>query len=84
VRDNGKGIDPDFLSAEGLPGHFGLPGMRERAQQIGGKLTVWSAPDSGTEIALSVPGARAYGIPARARGAWLGGRIFPDNREAKS
>ena len=49
VRDDGKGIDPKFLTDEGPAGHFGLRGMRERAQQIGGKLTVWSAPGSGTE-----------------------------------
>jgi nitrate/nitrite-specific signal transduction histidine kinase len=34
--------------------------MHERAKLIGGKLTVWSAPDSGTEIELSIPAARAY------------------------
>ena len=36
VRDDGKGIDPRFLTDEGPAGHFGLRGMRERAQQIGG------------------------------------------------
>ena len=78
VRDDGKGIDPRFLGDQGLAGHFGLPGMRERAQQLGGKLTVWSAPESGTEIALSVPGARAYGPPGGARRSWLG-RLFREN-----
>ena len=36
VRDDGKGIDPKLLTDEGPAGHFGLRGMRERAQQIGG------------------------------------------------
>ncbi|MGO9994108.1 MAG: histidine kinase [Steroidobacteraceae bacterium] len=60
VRDDGKGFDPRFLSAEGRPGHFGLHGMQERAKLIGGKLTVWTGGDSGTEIDLSIPAAHAY------------------------
>jgi signal transduction histidine kinase len=60
VRDDGKGIDPTFLTAEGRAGHFGLHGMRERAKLMGGKLAVWTAPDSGTEIELSIPAAHAY------------------------
>ena len=67
VRDDGKGIDPKFLTDEGPAGHFGLRGMRERAEQIGGKLSVWSAPGSGTELVLSVPGAIAYDTAKRAR-----------------
>jgi signal transduction histidine kinase len=72
VRDDGKGIDPKLLSDEGLPGHFGLRGMRERAQRIGGQFTLWSAPGSGTEIELSIPGARAYAESGAARRAWFG------------
>jgi signal transduction histidine kinase len=60
VRDDGKGIDPAFLSGEGIEGHFGLPGMRERAQVIGGKLAVWSEVDAGTEVELSIPAGAAY------------------------
>ena len=60
VRDDGKGIDPKLLSDDGREGHFGLRGMRERAKLIGGKLTVWSELDAGTELDLSVPAARAY------------------------
>ena len=65
VRDDGKGIDPKVLSGEGREGHFGLPGMRERAKLIGGKLTVWTAPGSGTEIEFSVPASHAYARAAR-------------------
>jgi len=60
VRDDGKGIDPKLLSDDGREGHFGLRGMRERAKLIGGKLTVWSELDAGTEVELSIPAARAY------------------------
>jgi signal transduction histidine kinase len=60
VRDDGKGIEPTLLTAEGRTGHFGLHGMRERAKLMGGKLTVWTATESGTEIELILPVARAY------------------------
>ncbi|HEX5885555.1 MAG TPA: hypothetical protein VFY67_13520, partial [Pyrinomonadaceae bacterium] len=51
----GTGIDPMIL-ANGKQGHFGLQGMRERAERIGGKLTLISLPKHGTEITLVVPG----------------------------
>jgi len=78
VRDDGKGLDPQFLSGTGLAGHFGLAGMRERAEQIGGKLTVSSTPESGTEIAFRLPGARAYESAARDRASWLR-RLFRES-----
>jgi signal transduction histidine kinase len=55
VKDDGAGIDPMIL-ANGKQGHFGLQGMRERAERIGGKLTLISLPNHGTEITLVVPG----------------------------
>ena len=63
VRDDGKGIDPKLLSDGEPEGHFGLRGMRERAKLIGGKLTVWSELDAGTEVELSIPASRAYTEP---------------------
>src|SRR6201997_2022064 len=60
VRDDGKGIGPEVLRGDGRKGHFGLHGMRERAKLVGGKLTIWSEVDGGTEIELNIPGARAY------------------------
>ncbi|WIV60482.1 sensor histidine kinase [Amycolatopsis nalaikhensis] len=48
VRDDGAGFDPDH--ADG----FGLRGMRSRAEQVGGRLSVRSGP-SGTELTLEVP-----------------------------
>jgi signal transduction histidine kinase len=59
VRDDGRGIDPETLDT--LPdGHWGLTGMRERAESIAGNLRVWSALGSGTEIDLTIPSSRAY------------------------
>jgi signal transduction histidine kinase len=60
VADNGKGIDKTVLSTGERAGHHGLPGMNERAQLAGGKLSVWSKLDSGTEIDLTIPASIAY------------------------
>jgi signal transduction histidine kinase/ligand-binding sensor domain-containing protein len=74
VRDDGKGIDSHVLQGEGREGHFGLPGMRERAKVAGGKLTVWSAVDSGTEVDLTIPATRAYRTRSEQR-SWLARRM---------
>jgi signal transduction histidine kinase len=55
----GKGIDPKHLLA-GRDGHWGLPGMRERADQIGAQLEIWSEVGAGTEVELRIPGSSAY------------------------
>ncbi|MBV8051354.1 MAG: hypothetical protein JOZ80_09210 [Acidobacteriaceae bacterium] len=65
VRDDGKGIQPEILRADGREGHYGLHGMRERAKLVGGELTIWSEVDSGTEIELIIPASRAYAKPIR-------------------
>ncbi|MDP9180084.1 MAG: histidine kinase, partial [Gemmatimonadota bacterium] len=59
VRDDGKGIDEDTMQRQ-PSGHFGLPGMRERAEIVGGRLEVWSKLNSGTHVELSIPGPIAY------------------------
>jgi signal transduction histidine kinase/ligand-binding sensor domain-containing protein len=67
-RDDGKGIDPSVVERGGRSGHWGLPGIRERAKQIGAELTVWSELGAGTEVELSIPGSVAYELsPSRAR-----------------
>jgi signal transduction histidine kinase/ligand-binding sensor domain-containing protein len=63
IRDDGKGMDP-AIAQGGREGHFGLRGMRERARLIGAKLTFWSRLDAGTEVEVTVPGARAYAVAA--------------------
>jgi len=54
VRDDGAGFDPD----EGLerPGCFGMAGMYERAQRMGGELQIESTPGAGTAVKLRIPG----------------------------
>ncbi|MGC4055128.1 MAG: triple tyrosine motif-containing protein [Paludibaculum sp.] len=71
VRDDGKGIDQRTLD-KGMPGHWGLSGMRERAQKLAGHLNLWSRPGAGTELDLSIPAKVAYPrTPRTARGEWF-------------
>jgi signal transduction histidine kinase len=60
IRDDGKGIDSKVLKEGGTEGHFGLRGIRERAQRIGATLDVWSKASAGTEAQLIVPAPVAY------------------------
>jgi len=60
IRDDGKGIDPEVLEESRRPGHWGLPGVRERAQRIGSQLSFWSQAGAGTEVELTIPAAIAY------------------------
>ncbi len=64
VRDDGRGIPAGILE-EGADGHYGLPGMRERALQIGGKLEISTAPVAGTVVQLSIPASIAYRASAK-------------------
>jgi signal transduction histidine kinase len=76
IRDDGTGIGADVLRAGGRDGHFGLHGMRERAGVVGGKLTVWSAAGSGTEVELSIPASHAYSssqVPGR---SWIAEKLY--------
>jgi signal transduction histidine kinase/ligand-binding sensor domain-containing protein len=69
VRDDGKGIDPAVLEKSRRPGHWGLPGVRERAKRIRSRLGFWSQAGAGTEVELTVPAAVAY--KAFTEGSWL-------------
>ena len=60
IRDDGKGIDPEVLKEGRRQGHWGLPGVKERAHQIGAQLDFWSEAGAGTEVQLSIPAAIAY------------------------
>ncbi|MBY5533687.1 hypothetical protein HFO58_11015 [Rhizobium leguminosarum] len=60
IRDNGHGLDLTVLHAGTREGHWGLPGMRERAESLGGKMSVNSNRELGTEIVATVPGKAAY------------------------
>jgi signal transduction histidine kinase len=60
IADDGRGIDAEVASAGQRPGHWGLVGMRERAERIGGLLVIDSQPGQGTTVRLAVPAKRAY------------------------
>ena len=66
IRDNGRGIDPKVLTEGGVAGHWGLRGIRERAERIGARLDFWSEAGAGTEVQLTVP--RRLLTRARERG----------------
>ncbi|MBY0504507.1 MAG: hypothetical protein K2X03_11385 [Bryobacteraceae bacterium] len=64
IRDNGCGIDARVLRS-GREGHWGLTGMRERAEKIGAQFHVRSSSSAGTEVELLVPGPIAFPVQAR-------------------
>ena len=59
VRDDGCGIDPEVRHS-GRDGHWGLPGMQERAERIGARLKVRSRRAAGTEVELTIPARIAF------------------------
>jgi signal transduction histidine kinase len=63
VRDDGRGIPASVLEQGGEPGHWGLPGMRERAERIRGVLEIWSRDGAGTEVQLRIRASLAYREP---------------------
>jgi signal transduction histidine kinase len=54
VRDDGKGFE---IGSQPGPrqGHFGIEGMRERAERLGGTLVLETAPGAGTTVRVAVP-----------------------------
>ena len=53
VRDDGSGFDPETVKARS--GHVGIAGMRERAEALGGTITIASAPGSGSTVEARIP-----------------------------
>jgi len=81
VRDNGCGMDSQVVQA-GREGHWGLPGMRERAEKIGARLQLWSSPNNGTDLVLYVPGHIAFRFESSGRlSKWFAKR-YPRKAEA--
>jgi len=80
VRDDGRGFDP-AIAPEEREGHFGLPGMKERAKIAGGKLKVWSEVGAGTEVELEMPASTAY--TKAPRRWWLSEKLAGNAEEMK-
>jgi signal transduction histidine kinase len=54
VEDNGAGFDGSLDRSEQSQ-HYGLLGMRERAERVGGDFSLTSAPGRGTQVRVTVP-----------------------------
>lgn len=55
VTDDGRGADPSVLTSATAGGHWGIAGMRERAQRAGGTLSVTTAPGGGMRVTATLP-----------------------------
>ncbi len=55
VQDDGSGIDPERARLAPLRGHIGLASCAERAEALGGRLDVASAPGAGTRVDVWLP-----------------------------
>ncbi|HVI58236.1 MAG TPA: two-component regulator propeller domain-containing protein [Luteimonas sp.] len=70
IRDDGVGIPEDVLARGHKDGHYGMVGMRERAEKIGGAITITSMPSGGTEVTLALPTRLAFARRGPRRPAW--------------
>jgi len=74
IRDDGVGIAREVLESGHKPGHFGLVGMRERAERIGGRLSVDSRRGMGSAVTIALSARLAFADPAPTRrrlSSWL-------------
>jgi signal transduction histidine kinase len=55
ITDDGSGLPEQWLAMAEDRGSYGMAGMRERAELIGGRFTVTSRPGRGTTIEVEVP-----------------------------
>ncbi|GAA0547769.1 signal transduction histidine kinase [Rhizomicrobium palustre] len=69
IIDDGIGIAPAIVAQDGVTGHFGLVGMRERAAKIGGQLAITPGLTRGTQVEVTVGAEIAYAD--RSRSIWL-------------
>lgn len=78
IRDDGVGIEEGVLALGRKQDHFGLIGMRERAERTGGTLLIDSRPGQGTDVMLTLPARVAYEPQVstwRKRFPWRGSRM---------
>ena len=84
VRDDGIGVDPTILAGGQRAGHWGLPGMRERSESIGGRLDVWSERNAGTEVELGISAGIAYAQPPISTFSWIRRLFYSATRSRAS
>jgi signal transduction histidine kinase len=73
ICDDGRGFDRSRFEQGSPSRHFGLLGMSERAQRVGGQLEILSRESEGTQVVLRIPWERAY-ESSHVRGFWA--RLF--------
>jgi len=73
VQDNGSGINEETPNLR-RPGHYGMAGMQERAERLGGSISIRSRVGEGTEVDLTVPAHLLYQDNVRRSGWRLGER----------
>ncbi|HTU09963.1 MAG TPA: triple tyrosine motif-containing protein [Allosphingosinicella sp.] len=75
IRDDGVGLARNVLAEGHRPGHFGLIGMRERAERIGGGFSLDSGPGMGCTVTVTLPARLAFADQAPRGGLFA--RLFP-------
>jgi signal transduction histidine kinase/ligand-binding sensor domain-containing protein len=60
VQDDGCGIGEETLRIGHRPGHWGLRGMKERAERLSSTISIYACAEKGTEVKLTVPARIAY------------------------
>ncbi len=73
IRDDGVGIAGDVLEQGHKRGHFGIIGMRERAERIGGSFSIDGRPGMGSAVTMTLPARLAFAdhSPRRKLFPWL-------------
>lgn len=60
ISDDGIGLPPGVMARGGRDGHYGLTGMRERSEKVGGHLSIERGTDAGTVVSVTVPARLAF------------------------
>jgi signal transduction histidine kinase/ligand-binding sensor domain-containing protein len=81
IRDDGVGMPPDVVAQGHKPGHFGLVGMRERAERIGCSLSIDSRTGMGCAITMTLPARLAFADHAPGRRWRLLSWLFRNKKE---
>jgi signal transduction histidine kinase/ligand-binding sensor domain-containing protein len=80
VRDDGVGIPANVIAKGHKPGHFGLIGMRERAERIGCSFSIDSRPGMGCAVTMTMPARLAFAAHAEGRHRLLS-RLFGKKKD---
>jgi signal transduction histidine kinase/ligand-binding sensor domain-containing protein len=81
IRDDGVGMPPEVAAQGHKPGHFGLVGMRERAERIGCSFSIDSRPGMGCAVTMTLPARLAFAGHAHSRRRRFFSRLFRNKKE---